>query len=140
MSSVYDQFLVQNYHKKPSFNYRLVLVIESFPNLESLLTLIRNILQQDIKVDSIILIADNKDLNKVELIQNTCIINKVGGLSFLLKESGSETTIVFIFSESFNAFQDQQFLRKFLSTPSKINGLLAVETNSVNVSVNKIYE
>ena len=145
-----DDFLVQNYHKKPSFQKRLVLIIETFENLEDLLALLRNILQQDIKVDSIILITKNKDLNKVELVQNTCTINKVGGLTFLLKESGSDTILVFIFPDGFNAFVDPQFLKKFLSTNSidfepkdkhlKINGLVMVGTNSVNVDVQKLYE
>lgn len=135
-----DNFLVQNYHKKPSFQKRLVLIIESFENLEDLLTLLRNILQQNIKVDSIILITKDKDLNKVDLIQNTCIINKVGGLTFLLKESGINTILIFVFPECFNAFTNPDFLKKILYTNSKVNGLVMVETDSVNVDVQKLYE
>ena len=129
-----DNDLVKNYQYKPNYKNKLVLIIESFTNLEHLLTLLRCILKQEIKVDSIILISSDESLNKVQLIQNTCILNKVGGLSFLLKESGNNTTILFIFPVGFGAFIDPQFLKKFIETDTKNNGLVKVETASVNVT------
>lgn len=135
-----DKLLVQNYHRKQSFQKRLVLIIESFPNLESLLTLIRNVLHQDIKVDSIILITKNKEIEKVELVQNTCVINQVGGLSFILKESGNDTILVYIFPEGFKAFQKPHFLKNFLLSKTKVNGIVVTETGSTKVDIHKIYE
>lgn len=135
-----DDFLVYNYHTKPNYlNKRLVLIIETFTDLGNLLTLLRNILKQNIKVDSIILISKNEDLNKVKLINNTCTLNKTGGLSFLLKESGNNTIIIFIFPEGFNAFSNPCFLKQFIKMDKKINGILKVNTSSVNVEIGKIY-
>lgn len=138
-----EVFLVQNYHKKPSYKQRLVLIIEDEKKhncLGQLVTLIKNILNQTIKVDSIILISQNEEkLKKVQLIHNTCLIQKMGGLSFLLKESGKETTIVYIFYNGFNGFTDPQFLKHFLETNKKINGLLKVENDSVKIDVAQVY-
>jgi hypothetical protein len=55
-----DDILVQNYSDKSSYKQRLVLVIESYNTIEDLLTLIRNILTQDIKVDSLYLYLPTK--------------------------------------------------------------------------------
>jgi hypothetical protein len=142
-----EAFLVQNYHKKPNYKQRLVLIIEDTSggqakdhNVSQLVTLIKNILNQTIKVDSIILISQNEEkLKKVQLIHNTCLIQKMGGLSFLLKESGKETTIVYIFYNGFNGFSDPQFLKHFLETNKKINGLLKVENDSVKIDVAQVY-
>lgn len=135
-----DDFLVQNYSGKLRYKQRLVLVIESYNTIEELLTLIRNILKQDIKVDSLVLISSNESLNRVQLIQDTCVLNKIGGLSFLLKESDNNTILLFIFPDSFNAFSNPHFLHTYLKTDGKVNGLIRVETNSVNVDPNKVYE
>jgi hypothetical protein len=134
-----DYWLSKNYHTKSTFKKKVVLIIESFINLEELLTLIRNILNQDIKIDSIILISRDQSLSKVPLIQNTCVLNKVGGLSFLLKESGNNTILIFIFIEGFDNFKDPHFLNQFLISSKKYNGLVKVETNSVNVDIDKVY-
>ena len=134
-----DDILVQNYSDKSSYKQRLVLVIESYNTIEDLLTLIRNILTQNIKVDSLVLISPNESLNRVKLIQNTCVLNKMGGLSFLLKESDNNTIILFIFPDSFNAFSNPHFLNTYLKTNGKINGLIRVETNSVSVEPSKVY-
>lgn len=135
-----DDILVQNYSDKSSYKQRLVLVIESYNTIEDLLTLIRNILTQDIKVDSLVLISPNESLNKVKLIQDTCVLNKMGGLSFLLKESDNNTIILFIFPDSFNAFSNPHFLNTYLKTNGKVNGLIRVETNSVSVEPSKVYQ
>jgi hypothetical protein len=134
-----DDFLVQNYPNKLSYKQRLVLVIESYNTIEDLLTLIRNILNQNMKVDSLMLISSNNNLNKIKLVKDTCILHKIGGLSFLLKESSKNTIILFLFSECFNAFSDPYFLNKFLTTNDKINGIVRAETNLVNVELNKVY-
>lgn len=135
-----DDILVQNYSDKSSYKQRLVLVIESYNTIENLLTLIRNILTQDIKVDSLVLISPNESLNRVKLIQDTCVLNKMGGLSFLLKESDNNTIILFIFPDSFNAFSNPHFLNTYLKTDGKVNGLIRVETNSVSVEPSKVYQ
>ena len=135
-----DDILVQNYSDKSSYKQRLVLVIESYNTIEDLLTLIRNILTQDIKVDSLVLISPNESLNRVKLIQDTCVLNKMGGLSFLLKESDNNTIILFIFPDSFNAFSNPHFLNTYLKTNGKVNGLIRVETNSVSVEPSKVYQ
>ena len=135
-----DDILVQNYSDKSSYKQRLVLVIESYNTIEDLLTLIRNILTQDIKVDSLVLISPNESLNRVKLIQDTCVLNKMGGLSFLLKESDNNTIILFIFPDSFNAFSNPHFLNTYLKTDGKVNGLIRVETNSVSVEPSKVYQ
>jgi hypothetical protein len=134
-----DDILVQNYSDKSSYKQRLVLVIESYNTIGDLLTLVRNILTQNIKVNSLVLISPNENLNKVKLIQETCILNKMGGLSFLLKESDNNTIILFIFPDSFNAFSNPHFLNTYLKTNGKINGLIRVETNSVSVEPSKVY-
>lgn len=139
-----DDILVQSYHNKQRFKSKVVLIIESYNDLESLLTLIRNILNQNIKVDSIILISQNSELEKVKLIHNTCIINEMGGLSFLLKEGSNDTILIYIFPGGFHGFSKPYFLSKLLNnngsiTPSKFHGIVKVETNSVDVGVDKIY-
>jgi bacterioferritin (cytochrome b1) len=50
--------LVKNYHKIEKYPNRTVLVIESFDSLESLLTLIRNVLNQTIRLDELNKILD----------------------------------------------------------------------------------
>lgn len=139
-TSTIDDLFVQNYSGKSSYKQRLVLVIESFNNLNDLLTLIRNILKQNIKADSIVLISPNESLIRVKLIQDTCVLNKMGGLSFLLKESDNNTIILFIFPDSFNAFSNPYFLNTYLKTNGKVNGLIRVETNSVRVEPSKVYQ
>jgi hypothetical protein len=134
-----DHSLIKDYQYKPTYHKRLVLIIESFSNIEGLLTLIRNILKQEIKVDSIILVSKNETLNKVQLIQNTCILNKVGGLSFLLKESSNNAILLFIHSDGFDAFSDPQFLTQFLNSNFSTTGLVKVDTDSVNVDIDRVY-
>jgi hypothetical protein len=134
-----DHSLIKNYQYKPTYHKRLVLIIESFSNIEDLLTLIRNILKQEIKVDSIILISKNETLNKVQLIQNTCILNKVGGLSFLLKESSNNTILLFIRSGGFDAFSEPQFLPRFLNSNFSTTNLVKIDTDSINVDIDRVY-
>ncbi|CCV01738.1 hypothetical protein IIV22_061R [Invertebrate iridescent virus 22] len=135
-----DDLLVQNYYTKQKFKQRLVLVIEQFDDLNQLLTLIRNILKQDIKVDLLVLISNDENLKKVNLIQNTCIINKLGGLSFLLKESDRDSILLFLFPPSFNDFSNPKFLNYFLNSSTKTRGLIQVKNNSVLVDINKVYD
>ena len=135
-----DHNLIKNYQYKSTHHKRLVLVIESFSTIEDLLTLIRNILKQEIKVDSIILISqEDINLSKVQLIQNTCILNKVGGLSLLLKESSNNTILLFIHLDGFDAFSDPQFLTHFLNSNFSTTGIVKVDTDSVNVDIDKVY-
>jgi hypothetical protein len=135
-----SNFLVKNYYQKQNYMKRVVLVIESFKSVENLLILLRNILSQEIKVDSIILISSDETLKQNSLIHDTCILNKVGGLSFLFKESGNDTIIVFIFSEGFNVFSNPRFLKKFLETENiNVNGIVKVESSNVKADVNKMY-
>jgi len=134
-----DEFLVLNYHKKPTLYKKVVLIVETCDNLSALITLIRSILNQNIKVDSLILISENFNLKKVPLIHNTCIFNKIGGMTFLMKESSCNTILVFIFSEGFKAFIQPNFLQEYLENQIEIDGLVKVETDKVKVDINKIY-
>jgi hypothetical protein len=156
----YDDLLVKTYRERRNYVKRVVLIIESFENVEALVALIRNILNQEIKVDSIILISSDQTLKNNSLIRDTCILNKVGGLSFLFKESGNNTILVFVFSEGFNVFSNPHFLKKFIETneqngtpspfgrglafaqrakgiPSK--GIVKVDLSNVHLDINKIY-
>jgi hypothetical protein len=138
-----EDLLVSDYHKKKRFHSKVVLIIESFYDLNYLLTLIRNILNQNLKVDSIILITKNIDnFKKVKLIHNTCIFNQVGGLSICLKESCKDTILIYIYPEGFHAFNDPNFLENCLK--GAINpiprGILKVDNNSVKVPINKVYD
>ncbi|CCV02084.1 hypothetical protein IIV25_066R [Invertebrate iridovirus 25] len=133
-------YLINQYHKKPKWIKKIVVIIESFTSINDLLELLKNILKQDIKVDSIVLISQNENLNKVQLIHNTCIINKHGGLSFFLKEGDNNTILLFLFPPSFKAFSNPVFLKNFLTQDFKVNGLVKAETNSVSVDIGKIYQ
>lgn len=135
-----DEFLVQTYQNKLPYHKKLIVIIESFKDQNSLLTFIRNILKQNIKVDSIILISQDKTLSKVNLINNTCILNGVGGLSFFFKESSSNTILLFVFPEGFKAFSQPHFLQNFLSTNIQIDGVVKAENDNYNVNINKVYE
>ncbi|ADO00534.1 hypothetical protein WIV_gp190 [Wiseana iridescent virus] len=132
-------YLINQYHKKPKWIKKTVVIIESFTSIDDLLELLKNILKQDIKVDSIVLISQNENLNKVRLISNTCLINKHGGLSFFLKEGDSNTILLFLFPPSFKAFSNPVFLQDYLTQDFKVNGLVKAETNSVCVDINKVY-
>lgn len=135
-----DDMLVQSYLNKQRFPKKVILIIESYNDLGSLLTLIRNILNQNMKVDSIILISQSdSNLDKVNLIHDTCILNQMGGLSFLLKEEADDTILIYIFPVGFYAFSEPYFLSEFLKTSKKINGVIKVETNSVKVDIDKVY-
>jgi hypothetical protein len=138
-----DDYLVQNYHTKAKFNKRLILIIEFLENVDGqidlLLMCIRNILRQKIKVDSIILVTQNEDLKKVPIVFNTCIFNKVGGLSFFFKESREDTTLVYIFSSAFNAFKNPNFLQYFLTSNVSVDGLIKAQTDLVKVDIDKVY-
>jgi len=138
----FDDFLVQNYHQKPNYKQKVVLVIESYIDTNKVVSLLRNVLQQVIKVNSIILIAPNNHsaLKKINLIRNTCVLNKVGGLSCLLKESSNDTILVFIFSEGFEVFEKPHFLKEYLETGRFVNGLVKVNTSDVVVDINKVYD
>jgi len=136
-----DILLVQNYHKKSSYKSRVVLVIEEAQDdATHLVPLIRNILAQEIKADSIILISQNdENLKRVHLIRDTCVFNKIGGLTFLFKESGDHTIIIFIYPHGFDAFSDSQLLVKVLDSNREINGLTKIETNIVTTNINAVY-
>lgn len=136
----YDDYLVQNYHKKLKVKERVVLVIEEFNNLPDLIDLIRNILKQTLRVDSLVIISSDGDsLKKVKLIHNTSIINKVGGLSICLKESGKDTIIIYIFNEGFKVFSNPNFLDFYLKRDVKSNGVIKTYNNFLKVSVDKVY-
>lgn len=135
-----EDLLVLNYHKKPSYSRKVVIVIESFENLKCLITLIKNILNQCIKVDSIILISENSNLKKVPLLHNTCIFNKVGGKTLLMKESGNNTIIIFVSLGGDKAFYEPHFIKKFLTQEMVINGLSKVETDKINIDIKQVYE
>lgn len=134
-----DDALVLKYHMKENFKQKVVLIIEKFDNLQELLTLIRNILKQTIRVNSIILITDDEKLKKVKLLHNTCIFNKLGGLSLLFKESSAFTKLVFISPTSFKAFSNPNFLKFFLTHQIKLDGLIQVNNNEILSDINMAY-
>lgn len=134
----YEDFLVKNYQSKPLYKKKVIIIIENFDNLKNLLTLIKCILLQNVKVNSIILISETSI--KHPLIHNTCIVNKVGGLSMLLKESSNDSILLYIFPESFKAFFNPNFLKETLDSKIKINGIVIVETDKVKVDINKLYK
>jgi hypothetical protein len=129
--------MIQNYQLKPFYKKKVVLIIENFDDLNCLLTLIRYVLHQTVKVNSIILISESSLHH--DLIYNTCVINKLGGLSILLKESSKDTIILYIFPEALKAFYDPNFLKKILETQIKVKGIVKVETNKVKVDISKVY-
>lgn len=135
-----DDLLIQSYPFKPCYEKRVVLIIESFNNIQDVLTLIRNILKQEMKVHSIILTtSENESLKEDPLILKTCIFNKIGGLSYMFKESSVDTILIYLFSEGFVRFSDPYFLRKFLNTDVKVDGILKSKTDDVKVSIDQVY-
>ena len=136
----HDDILVSNYSQKQSFSKRVVLIIETYSNLDDLLTLIRNILNQTFKVDSIILISKDETLKKIKLLHNTCIFNKIGGSSFIFKEGENNTKLLFIFSEGFKYFEQPYFLQTFLNSKNKVvQGINMVDTNLININIDNAY-
>jgi hypothetical protein len=133
-----DNLMIQNYQLKPFYKKKVVLVIENFDNLNCLLTLIRYVLHQTVKVNSIILISE-LSLHHHDLIYNTCVVNKLGGLSILLKESSKDTIILYVFPEALKGFYDPNFLKEILETQIRIKGIVKVETNKVKVDISKVY-
>jgi len=139
LQSQSEELMVLNYHKKPSYSKKVVIVIESFQDLKCLTTLIKNILNQCIKVHSIILISENSSLKKVPLLHNTCIFNKIGGKTMLVKESGNDTIIIFVFSGGDKAFYEPHFIEQFVTKEIKINGLFKVETSKAKIDISQVY-
>jgi hypothetical protein len=132
-----DDLMIQNYQSKPFYEKKVVLIIENFNELNYLLTLIRHILHQTIKVNSIILITELRFHH--DLIYNTCIVNKIGGLSILLKESSNNTILLYIFPEALNVFSNPNSLKIILETQIKVKGIIKVETDKIKVDINKVY-
>lgn len=137
-----DDMLVEQYRKKIKSEKRVVLIIESYKDIDGLLAVLRCILNQDRKVDSIVVISSDKEIGKHKLIRNTCVLNKIGGLSFLFKESGDDTVLVFVFSEGFNFFQDPQFLGQIIesNTNQHLAGVIKVHSSEIQVQTDKIYQ
>ena len=129
--------MVRNYHKKPEYKRRVILIIEKFDGIDRLLIGIKNILNQTIKVSSIVLISSDNNMKKVDLIHKTCIINKVGGFSLSFKETGFDTILLFIFPEGFKAFKDPHFLREYLTLNKQINGIVKLDKEFI--SIKKVY-
>ena len=134
-----DGELVRMYQEKPKYDKRVVIIIESFRSTAQLLQLLRQILRQEIKVDSIVLVTQDSNISSVELVGHTCIINKVGGLSFLFKESGDDTVLVFIFSNAGNVFSNPRFLKQLLDTDDNVNGVVQLKTSTVKIDVRTLY-
>ena len=66
--------------------------------------------------------------------------NHFRGLSIILKDGDKNTTFVFVFPQSFKAFNDPEFLKKFLETDKKINGIVKAENDSIQVNIDKVYK
>lgn len=139
--SGYSDNLVLNYYTKPSFSKRVVLVIEAYDTLHNLNNLIKNILSQTFKVNSIILInRQNIDFSNDKLIKQTCIINKIGELSIFFKEREQNTIILFLFPLSFTKFENKAFLDHIIHQKHMCNDLLMVNTNEIIVDIDKVYK
>ena len=127
--------LVKNYHKIEKYPNRTVLVIESFDSLESLLTLIRNVLNQTIRLDALVLISNDEEIKKIPLVLNTCILNNVGGPSFVFKETCKDTITLHVYPSGFNFFTNPHFLKFFLNSQIQIDGISKHSNDQIDVSV-----
>jgi hypothetical protein len=139
-----DWVLVNSYQNKPrSLASRVVLIIESVEeyNVFSITNLLRNLLRQETKVDSIILVVPNPELagqlKSVDLIKATCIIQKTGGLTNVFKESGDDTTLLFVSNKAFDDFSNNQHIQRCLKEP-KLRGIIKLVNKDLVVDINHV--
>jgi hypothetical protein len=111
--------------------------------LDKLITLLRNLLKQSTKVDSIVLVVPNQELastlNMVDLIKATCVIQKVGGLSIVFKESGEDTVLLFVNNDAFDDFHNNQHLQRCLTEPNQ-RGILRLANRDLSIDINHVFQ
>lgn len=136
--------LVKNYQTKKSFKHKVVMVIEEYDNnVQSLQQFLRRLLAQNVKVASLVLVDEGLGLDKIALIKSTCVINKVGGMSFLFKETNPDTMVVFVYASAFAEFQDPDFLEKFILgsvSPLHKHSIFKTRCGDVQAEIGKVYD
>ena len=140
-----DRLLINGYRNKPrTSDSRVVLIIESFQNVNTLVALLRNLLQQSTKVDSIVLVVPNPDLARaldaVDLVKATCVIQKVGGLSIVFKESGDDTVLLFVNNDAFDDFNDHRHIQRCYSNEPKQRGVVRLANKHLVVDINQVFQ
>jgi hypothetical protein len=161
-ATIEEEFLINDYRNKPrTLNSRVVLIIENnfsvtdrrastsggglrVPDwLDKLITMLRNLLKQSTKVDSIVLVVPNQELastlNMVDLIKATCVIQKVGGLSIVFKESGEDTVLLFVNNDAFDDFHNNQHLQRCLTEPNQ-RGILRLANRDLSIDINHVFQ
>jgi hypothetical protein len=156
-ATIEEEFLINDYRNKPrTLNSRVVLIIENTDRrriqdpvsrtsdwLDKLITLLRNLLKQSTKVDSIVLVVPNQELastlNMVDLIKATCVIQKVGGLSIVFKESGEDTVLLFVNNDAFDDFHNNQHLQRCLTEPNQ-RGILRLANRDLSIDINHVFQ
>jgi hypothetical protein len=136
--SRYHQML-EMYRSKPSFKKRVVLVIESYVSLRSLEELLENILKQNFKVDSIILIAKNSHVANIRIVKDTCVINRVGRMSIPFKEGSRDTLLLFLFPLCFSQFKDPALLSEIVLRQKKCPDIVPIDCDTLNINIDEVY-
>jgi hypothetical protein len=136
--------LIKNYQTKKSFKHKVVMVIEDYNNNVQLLEqFLHNVLRQNVKVASLVLVTDGVALDKIALIKNTCVLNKVGGMSFMFKETDANTVVMFVYASGFAEFEDPDFLEKFIDGsifPQHKHSIFKTKCGDVEAHIGKVYE
>jgi hypothetical protein len=134
------QQLVQTYHKKPKHAKRVALIVEAAGcDLTTLTDFLLQVLDQTVGVDAMYLVTDNDEFGKVPLIRDTCILCKVGGVFFLLKETHVDTVLVYAFPTDVKGLADPNFLKHYLESDVSVDGMVKVAAATLTLDVGKAY-
>ena len=93
------------------------------------------VLNQTIRLDALVLISNDEEIKKIPLVQNTCILNNVGGPSFVFKETCKDTITLHVYPSGFNFFTNPHFLKFFLNSQIQIDGISKHSNDQIDVSV-----
>lgn len=131
---------ITSYIKKPQLDKKVIIVIESYETLSDLTKFIHNLLNQTVRVNSIILIQkDHSYLHDIKILKDTCIFSKTGGLSLLFKEKSKDAIILFLFS-NFSNFKDPTFLNRYLNYEITTENIVRVNCNDYMIPIQNLYE
>lgn len=131
-----DWDLIAAYKTKPAVTERTVLVVQDATSISQVEELLRNVLLQTVRVDRIVLIA-MPSAAQSGLVDATCVVQMVGGLPVLFKESDRNTTFLFVFPHAFSYFADHTVVER-LDAGASVSGVVKIRHSDTEIDLHSV--
>lgn len=138
---------IRAYREKPKASGKVILIVESYGDrIENLNTMLWSVLRQTVRVDSISVVARSDDeverLSSSNIARQSCVVSRIGGLTWFLKELDDDAVFLFVFSEGLYEFEDPTFVESYLADrrdAAAVVGVVKAPVKDYLVQLNEVY-